>query len=77
MLQKSLLIAAVIASLFAAMCAGAYALNLFGLRDFLVPCTKTVTGSGLVSADKLALGLYRQSAQGLDRRRLGAVRPEP
>ena len=51
MLQKSLLIAAVIASLFAAMCAGAYALNLFGLRDFLVPGTKTVTGSGLVSAD--------------------------
>lgn len=44
-MRKTFLLAAVITVLFAAMCAGAYALNLFGLRDFLMSdssCNETV-----------------------------------
>lgn len=36
-LGRTLLIAAVIVSIFAALCVGAYALNLFGIRELLLP----------------------------------------
>ena len=36
-LGRTLLIAAVVASIFAALCVGAYALNLFGIRELLLP----------------------------------------
>ena len=54
-LGKTLLIAAVIASLFAAMCAGAYALNLFGLKDLIMPAVKgwTSDNSTVLSAQGL------------------------
>ena len=36
-LGRTLLIAAVIVSIFAALCVGAYALNIFGIRELLLP----------------------------------------
>lgn len=39
-LTRTLLVAAIIIALFAAMCIGAYALNLFGLKDLLMPTVK-------------------------------------
>ena len=52
---KTILVAAIIIALFAAMCVGAYALNLFGLKDLLMPTVKgwTSENSTVLSAQGL------------------------